>query len=203
MPSARRSTGRIGVNVKSVDILSSTNSNHQTMTADNPESILKKKKRRRRILTAFGFVISGGAGYWYATGDIPGEESLPEVSSNTILNTHIDDLEWTGLTLAITFAEDTDADGFTIQHEYQEEIEDAIYMSEMPDFGGVVEVRFDRIIDDWDNYPTHTFKIVLWKGEFSGSSSTITSFGFAEERLSSSSVDVPEEQIPDRTISPD
>lgn len=73
-----------------------------------------------------------------------------------------------GRELTIYFAEDTDMDGWSLQHEYTDDVDEALRTGSAPDFGGQKTVDFAaRVESNGATYPTPNFQLTAYKGEFS------------------------------------
>lgn len=169
------------------------------MSADNPGRILKKQKRRRHVITAIGFGLAGGGGYWYATGQIPGSESVLDSAPgvDSALNQHINDVHWRSDSVVIDFAEDHDADGFAILHEHNTDFGDNIIAGEIPEFGGELLLPFiDEVREEWARFPSPTFNVRLYDGDFSAWDSQVAFNWPHEEKPIKVSFTVPEEKRP-------
>lgn len=102
-----------------------------------------------------------------------------------------DSIEWINLNvLRVNFNEDHQMDFFTINHEFREEYDDALYVEQAPDFGGEVDYPLiDEIQNSETVYPSRTFTLHGYQGQ-AGFISTI------EEELGSVSFTIPESIAP-------
>jgi len=114
---------------------------------------------------------------------------------NDLLNDNpgVKEIKWINLdVLRIHFQEDHGMDGFGIQHVYDDRIEDSIVTQEAPPYSGPRDIALIREIRDGDRvYPNLDFKLVGYKGAFSGGG-----FAFAEETLGTYEFEIPETVMP-------
>ena len=111
--------------------------------------------KRRTVLGALG---TGGLTA------LAGCSQLDDVLNGSGFN----EVKWINLNvLRIHFKEDHDMDGFSIQHVYDDSIEDAVVTQEAPPYSGPRDVRLIRQIKQTNRvYPSRKFKLVGYKGQF-------------------------------------
>lgn len=121
-----------------------------------------------------------------------------ELGISVTRHNFIDKIEWGEEKENIWLQDDHDSHGFAILHEHHSDpTEHSIVYGATPDFSGPLEIPFMQMLRDSGNaYPSPTFVMQFWTGNFSDWDQRL-SYTYFEEQLGTDRFTVPEEHRDD------